>query len=895
MGLKTVFSAGQAAEGMRRLAQAGVKTNDILVAIEEVLKLAAAGELNLADAARIAATTTVGMNRSFEDLGQIVDVLAHVANNSATDIYQLGEALKFATSTADIVGADIDEIGIALQILANRMFIGSRAGAGLNRTFAVIGGSVAEGTQGLKGYNFQLQKIRAEASGLTGVLAEFREAQIGGDEATTVFGTRAGPVSRALINYGVENFDKTLQGFKTLRTLMSQITVESTILGDELGETRKTFENAGIAGDTAAKKLDNFYGSTVLLKSAFQGLQIAVFKQVLPALRTMIDKLTTVTRESAKLVEGSDKIGVFLRGAVKIVSSLINWSVKGIKAIDFVVTAVRVSWKTLEIATLASLSFLSGKLAAFAKQMEGLFRVPDAAPFSDALNAFADLVGNAAVNLETLSKEGQAKVIEMTKGMGETLENFAKRKEWLELLTSSLDAIDEAAAGLNFGGLLARPLGDIRAIGESIANAIDAEGAERRVKKLNETINALNEYLLSTGVVSESALKKIIKQYEDWASVAPDAGTSVGQIFAAALPRLRELNDAIKESGELIRDLPKAVAANDTKSLLVLELREMIKEGEAFLATKAGMVLDLEIDPSEDPVRFGEEWRKRFKSALERGKIEPVFSVKEVLTEIIALEHAYDRMREAADNADASIVNAEIGRLEKERDALLKATEKQVIDKSASILFDPKLRGDPAALFEPFEDLRLHEPISELVKLTDLELGPFDVDWEARQRAKIDAIESDYAATIDALRELAADPIITKVQFDERREKVGRDALTLLLKLDPAQADRQIQKWLEEGKFDLIPKISLPAARVQREYGFKIREDIEKELRDIQAGIEVTPEFPRESVDQWARGFETSWEQVISSIERDWSRMEDQGFVNLQKSYIPCSRAKRSR
>src|SRR5690625_2723743 len=57
MGAKTAFSASESADAMANLAQMGWKTDDILAGIEHTLNLAAAGNLDLADAAMIAANT----------------------------------------------------------------------------------------------------------------------------------------------------------------------------------------------------------------------------------------------------------------------------------------------------------------------------------------------------------------------------------------------------------------------------------------------------------------------------------------------------------------------------------------------------------------------------------------------------------------------------------------------------------------------------------------------------------------------------------------------------------------------------------------------------------------------------------------------------------------------
>ena len=57
LGADTVFSAGEAAEGMVELAKAGMDTEDVMDSISGVMDLAAAGQISVAEAAELASST----------------------------------------------------------------------------------------------------------------------------------------------------------------------------------------------------------------------------------------------------------------------------------------------------------------------------------------------------------------------------------------------------------------------------------------------------------------------------------------------------------------------------------------------------------------------------------------------------------------------------------------------------------------------------------------------------------------------------------------------------------------------------------------------------------------------------------------------------------------------
>lgn len=131
-GQATVFSASEAADAEAELARAGVKTADILSgALTGSLDLAAAGQLDLADAATISAQAMNVFGLKGRDVSHIADVLAAGANKSAADVKQLGDALRQGGLVADQTGLSLEETVGALSAFADRALIGSDAGTSL--------------------------------------------------------------------------------------------------------------------------------------------------------------------------------------------------------------------------------------------------------------------------------------------------------------------------------------------------------------------------------------------------------------------------------------------------------------------------------------------------------------------------------------------------------------------------------------------------------------------------------------------------------------------------------------------------------------------------------------------------------------------------------------------
>src|SRR5690625_5394593 len=91
MGESTVFSASEAADALANLAQMGWETDQMFDGIEHTINLAAAGVLELADAATIMANTMNQLNIEADEAQRVSDVMAKAAASTGPDLYQIGE------------------------------------------------------------------------------------------------------------------------------------------------------------------------------------------------------------------------------------------------------------------------------------------------------------------------------------------------------------------------------------------------------------------------------------------------------------------------------------------------------------------------------------------------------------------------------------------------------------------------------------------------------------------------------------------------------------------------------------------------------------------------------------------------------------------------------------
>jgi hypothetical protein len=131
-GIKTKYSASEAADAIGELAKAGVSTSQIMHgALAGSLNLATAGDLGLKDSAEIASTAL----NTFHDKGMTVakaaNILSGAANASATDVGELKYSLSMSATVADGLGASLKGTSTALAVMAQNGLKGSDAGTSL--------------------------------------------------------------------------------------------------------------------------------------------------------------------------------------------------------------------------------------------------------------------------------------------------------------------------------------------------------------------------------------------------------------------------------------------------------------------------------------------------------------------------------------------------------------------------------------------------------------------------------------------------------------------------------------------------------------------------------------------------------------------------------------------
>lgn len=135
MGDSTKFSATESAQAMEYMAMAGWKTDDMLSGISGIMDLAAASGEELATTSDIVTDGLTAFGLTAADSAHFADVMAAASSNANTNVSMLGESFKYVAPVAGSLGFSVEDVSVALGLMANSGIKASQAGTSLRTLF----------------------------------------------------------------------------------------------------------------------------------------------------------------------------------------------------------------------------------------------------------------------------------------------------------------------------------------------------------------------------------------------------------------------------------------------------------------------------------------------------------------------------------------------------------------------------------------------------------------------------------------------------------------------------------------------------------------------------------------------------------------------------------------
>ena len=301
LGATTKFTAQEAADAMGYMAMAGWDAQEMLSGMDGVLQLAAASGEDLAMVSDIVTDNLTAFGLTAADTARFADVLAAAATNSNTNVSIMGETFKMSASVAGALGYSVEDVAVAVGLMANSGTKGSIAGTALKNTFNGLLEGVTLSSEAFGEYDYTAVKAN-------GTMKSFSETI---DELRIYFDqmTEAERVNNAMTIAGQ-------RGYNGLLAILNATDEDYASLTDSINNC------TGAAQEMASVKLDNMNGELTIMQSAWDGLKISLGEQFTPVMRNLyslgtdlLGLLNSFVQKHPALVKAVAAFGAVLLGA----------------------------------------------------------------------------------------------------------------------------------------------------------------------------------------------------------------------------------------------------------------------------------------------------------------------------------------------------------------------------------------------------------------------------------------------------------------------------------------------------------------------------------------------------------------------------------------------------
>lgn len=271
MGAATAFSATQSAEALNFMALAGYDAQTSMKMLPNVMNLAAAGGMELARASDMVTDSQTALGLSLDETEVLVDQMAKTSSKTNTSVSQLGDAMLTIGGTAKNLSGGTKELNQVLGLMADNGIKAGEAGTHLRNIILAMNPTTKDAKEAFDELNFSAYDSQGNLREMSEIFGELKEktADMTSQERQDIIGKMFKVTDIAAVNALLDTN------------------------AERWGEVAGAIDGAsGAAEAMADTQLDNLQGDITLMKSAFEGLQIAISDEVTPDLRKLIQTAT---------------------------------------------------------------------------------------------------------------------------------------------------------------------------------------------------------------------------------------------------------------------------------------------------------------------------------------------------------------------------------------------------------------------------------------------------------------------------------------------------------------------------------------------------------------------------------------------------------------------------
>lgn len=605
MGASTKFSASQSAEALNYMAMAGWNDKQMLEGLDGVLNLAAASGAELATTSDIVTDALTAMGYGAESAGHLADVMAAASSNANTNVEMMGETFKYAAPVAGALGYSMEDVSVAIGLMANSGIKASAAGTSLRGWLSKLAAPTAQSSKAMTDLGISLTDSAGNMKSLRDVMGDTRSAFAELTEAEKA------------------QYAKMLAGQQGMSGLLAIINAAPA----DFEKLSKAIDNsAGAAEKMAEVSIDNLAGDVTIMKSAIEGAEIAISDKLTPSLRKYaqigtktisamseafgkggLEGAVDAAHQTLKKEMGEDADTIFnVEIAVKtLTAAFIAYKgalllEKGIAALEKV-NLLLAEGKTLTEATAAANLANPYVLAAAA-----------VAALAVGLKSYIDLqtslIDETSESYAEFTAE-QQKVIDnvdkLAQKMSESREDYEENTKAIEDNEKQVQALVDRLYDLDsVQGKDAAQKAEMSAIVDELNSSVEGLNLQydEQTGKLNKTREAVDELCESyfEEAKAEAYKNRLVKLIEEQVEAEEAHEKAVKAVEAAqgkrasAQNRLNSYTAAYNRNAERILELDKEISAGNWTEEREAEYTRLVTKNQELAASMEGVQSEID-------------------------------------------------------------------------------------------------------------------------------------------------------------------------------------------------------------------------------------------------------------------------------------------------------------
>lgn len=297
-GASTVYTASESAGAINDLAKAGMSVSDILSGgLTASLNLAAAGQMNVGDAAEYMSQALTMFHLSGKLAASTADALAAGADKAVGNVSDFGDALNNCGVMANSFGMNLQETVGVLGLFAQNGIVGAEAGTQLNSMLMRLAHPAADAESTMKELGISTHDASGKFVGMSNLAGQLHDKlgsltdQQRQEAEATIFGSYAIKGAGIIMDAGKSGVDK----------------------------WTKAVSDSGFAAQQASNKTNNLKGDLKMLESATQSAMTKIGEGAQGPLRKFAQGITDLITDFGNLpagfqqaiVLGGSAIGIF--------------------------------------------------------------------------------------------------------------------------------------------------------------------------------------------------------------------------------------------------------------------------------------------------------------------------------------------------------------------------------------------------------------------------------------------------------------------------------------------------------------------------------------------------------------------------------------------------------